>query len=73
MAHTADSSACDTSLRPVLCVTLSLQAVVYNIRPGGYVHLERTVYEDEEDEEDRGVSPWKLVTRSGMTGVYFTG
>ncbi|GJP71901.1 hypothetical protein CLOP_g9584 [Closterium sp. NIES-67] len=48
------------------------KANVYNILMAAVVHLQRNVYRDREDEDERGISEWQLATSSGMSGVYFT-
>ncbi|CAI5464907.1 unnamed protein product [Closterium sp. Yama58-4] len=48
------------------------KANVYNILMAAFVHLQRNVYQDREDEDERGVSEWQLAITSGMSGVYFT-
>ncbi|CAI5483891.1 unnamed protein product [Closterium sp. Yama58-4] len=46
-------------------------ATVHNILTAGYVHTQRNVYRDQEDEEERGVGQWQLASRSGSTGIFF--
>ncbi|CAI5470235.1 unnamed protein product [Closterium sp. Yama58-4] len=48
------------------------KANVYNILMAAFVHLQRNVYQDREDEDERGVGEWQLAITSGMSGVYFT-
>ncbi|GJP40887.1 hypothetical protein CLOM_g552 [Closterium sp. NIES-68] len=46
-------------------------ATVHNILTAGYVHTQRNVYRDQEDEEERGVGQWQLASRSGSTGIFY--
>eukprot|EP00897_Mesotaenium_endlicherianum_P010939 jgi/Mesen1/9874/ME000070S09153 len=47
------------------------EARVYNILFSAYSHMQRHVFRDPEDEDDKGVGEWRLATRSGTSGVFF--